>query len=230
MSSADCVVTLDLDWAPDEAIAATAALLVEREVPATWFITHASPAVERLREQGFELGIHPNLLPGSTHGSTTGEVLDHCMALVPDATAMRTHALVQSTPILTEVLDRTPIRLDVSLFLPRARNVERVAHTWRGRTLVRVPYVWEDDIELENGTLGDGLDELLAAPGLKVFDFHPAHVFLNSTSMDAYRRVSQGLPNVDLAPHVEEGYGVAVVFRELLDRIAGRACTIRDLA
>ena len=230
MSAPDCVVTLDLDWAPDAAIDATAALLVEGGVPATWFVTHASPAVERLRQDGFELGIHPNFLPGSTHGDTTADVLDHCLGLVPDACSMRTHALVQSTPILAEVLERTPIRIDVSLFLPRARDVTPVRYPWRGRTLLRVPYVWEDDVELENGTLGDDVDELLDAPGLKVLDFHPAHVFLNSTSIDAYRRVSHGLPDVDLAPHVQEGDGVGTVFRAVLARVAGRACAIRDLA
>jgi Polysaccharide deacetylase len=226
----DCVVTLDLDWAPDDAIDTVAQLLDEAGVPATWFVTHASSAVARLRaHEGFELGLHPNFLPGSTHGDTVADVLQHCLELVPDATSMRTHALVQSTPILTEVLARTPIRVDASLFLPRAVHVEPIAYRWHGETLVRVPYVWEDDVELENGTLGDGLDALIHAPGLKVFDFHPAHVFLNSTTMERYRQLSRGLPDVDLAPHVEDGNGVRVVFERLLSRIAGRACRIADL-
>lgn len=228
----DCVLTLDLDWAPDEAIDAVAELLVARGVPATWLVTHSSPAVERLRDHAelFELGIHPNFLPGSTHGATVGEVLDHSLALVPDAVSMRTHALVQSTPILAEVLERTAIRVDLSLFLPRAENVAPVEYRWRGRSLVRVPYVWEDDVELENGTLGSGVASILAAPGLKVFDFHPVHVFLNSTSMDAYRRVSGTLPDAELAPHVQDGLGVGTVFREVADAIAGRARCARDFA
>lgn len=228
----DCVLSLDLDWAPDAAIDAVAQILVESSVPATWLVTHASPAVDRLREHGdlFELGIHPNFLPGSTHGSATADVLDHCMALVPDAVSMRTHALVQSTPILSEVLERTPIRVDLSVFLPRAGNVSPVEYRWRDRSLVRLPYVWEDDVELENGTLNGGFDSILRASGLKVFDFHPVHVFLNSTSMAAYRRVSGTLPEADLAPHVEEGRGVGVVFRELVAALAGRACHARDFA
>jgi polysaccharide deactylase WbmS-like protein len=228
----DCVLSLDLDWAPDAAIDAVAQILVESSVPATWLVTHASPAVDRLREHGdlFELGIHPNFLPGSTHGSATADVLDHCMALVPDAVSMRTHALVQSTPILSEVLERTPIRVDLSVFLPRAGGVSPVEYRWRDRSLVRLPYVWEDDVELENGTLNGGFDSILRASGLKVFDFHPVHVFLNSTSMAAYRRVSGTLPDADLAPHVEEGRGVGVVFRELVAALAGRACHARDFA
>ena len=231
-AEADCVLSLDLDWAPDEAIDAVAGILADRGVPATWLVTHSSAAVDRLRDQPelFELGIHPNFLSGSTHGETVGDVLDHCLELVPDAVSMRTHALVQSTPILAEVLERTAIRVDLSLFLPQARNVAPVEYRWRGRSLVRLPYVWEDDVELENGTLDAGLASILAAPGLKVFDFHPVHVFLNSTSMDAYRRVSGTLPDADLAPHVEDGRGVGAVFREVVDAIAGRAGRARDFA
>lgn len=231
-STADCILSLDLDWAPDAAIDAVAELLIDGGVPATWLVTHSSPAVDRLRERAglFELGIHPNFLPGSTHGSTTAEVLDHCMALVPDAVSMRTHALVQSTPILSEVLERTPIRVDLSLFLLRAVGVEPLEYRWRGRSLVRIPYVWEDDVELENGTLDAGFASILGASGVKVFDFHPAHVFLNSSSMNAYRRVSGTLPHADLTPHVEQGRGVGVVFRELIGAIAGRARHARDFA
>jgi hypothetical protein len=224
----DCVLTLDLDWAPDAAIDEVAELLADRGLPATWFVTHASAAVDRLRgHDGFELGIHPNFLPGSTQGTTPAEVLDHCLMLVPEATSMRSHALVQSTPLLAEVLERTPVEIDASLFLPGARNLEPVHYRWRGRTLIRIPYVWEDDVAIENG--GPDPRTLLDAPGLKVFDFHPVHVFLNSSSMETYRSISAGLPDVDLAPHVEDGEGVGSVFRALLDQVAGRACRIRDL-
>ena len=60
----DLVLTLDMDWAPDCAIDFVSEELVSREVRATWFVTHASPAVHRLREHPelFELGIHPNNL------------------------------------------------------------------------------------------------------------------------------------------------------------------------
>ncbi|HEY8645027.1 MAG TPA: hypothetical protein VIL77_04030 [Gaiellaceae bacterium] len=66
----DCFLTLDVDWCPDSAIDDVAELLIERDVPATWLVTHTSPAIDRLRLRAdlFELGIHPNFLPGSTHG------------------------------------------------------------------------------------------------------------------------------------------------------------------
>ena len=97
----DVLVTLDVDWAPDCVIDAVAALLIDANVRATWFITHESPALDRLRQRPdlFELGIHPNFFPGSTHGTDPKEILRHCMSLVPEAKSIRTHGLYQSGQI-----------------------------------------------------------------------------------------------------------------------------------
>ena len=46
----DYLITIDIDWAPDSAISETAHYLIENEVKATWFITHASPEIEKLKE------------------------------------------------------------------------------------------------------------------------------------------------------------------------------------
>ena len=97
MTVPSLAITLDIDWAPDHVIDRIAAQLIDARVRATWFVTHQSPAIDRLRARPdlFELGIHPNFLNQSTHGETPAEVLAHCMALVPDARSMRTHSLVQ---------------------------------------------------------------------------------------------------------------------------------------
>ena len=44
------VLTLDVDWAPDWVIDEVSAILVEKRVRATWFVTHGSPAIERLKD------------------------------------------------------------------------------------------------------------------------------------------------------------------------------------
>lgn len=79
------VLTFDIDWAPDFMIDFVAEGLTQRRVRATWFVTHASPAVEWLREHPdlFELGIHPNFAPGSTQGDSPEAVLRHCLRLEP---------------------------------------------------------------------------------------------------------------------------------------------------
>lgn len=239
MSAMDAAaVTLDVDWAPDFMIDYAASLLAGAGVRATWFVTHDSPAVRRLREHGdrFELGIHPNFLPGSTHGASAAEVLRHCMALVPDATTMRTHALVQSSPLLAEVLRSTPITTDSSLLLPRHPHLAPVEFVTGGRALLRVPFYWEDDDEMEmehpRWHLGDECD----GPGLRVFDFHPVHLWLNSGRPGHYAALRAAGPLGALTPEAAAAYvnpreGARTFFVELLARLgaAGGGVLLRDV-
>ena len=50
-SENEIALTLDVDWAPDFMIDFAAEILVEHGVRATWFVTHDSPALTRLRAQ-----------------------------------------------------------------------------------------------------------------------------------------------------------------------------------
>jgi hypothetical protein len=172
------VVTLDVDWAPDWMIDAVAAQLAAAGVPATWFATHASPALERLRERAdlFELGVHPNFRPGSTHGGSVEEVLAHVMALVPDAVSARSHGVVQSGALLHELVLRTPIRIDSTTFLPGMAHVRPVVQHTPAGALVRVPFVWADDYEALRPDASWTWDGLFAEPGLKVVLFHPSRI------------------------------------------------------
>ncbi len=192
-------ITLDVDWAPDFMIDFAAAILIEERVRATWFVTHQSPALTRLRDYPdlFELGVHPNFFPGSTHGKTPEDVLRHCMELVPEAVSVRTHGLLQSTALLAKIMEETPALIDASLFLPRAQELRPVEYQWAQRTLLRIPYFWEDDFEMERRDPCWQLEPLLAAgSGLKIFDFHPVHIYLNSHTMEAYRRLKEREPNL----------------------------------
>ena len=71
------IITVDIDWAPDFVMDELLETLISAAVKSTWFITHRSPLLEKLREQKslVELGIHPNFLPQSTQGKSTDEVI-----------------------------------------------------------------------------------------------------------------------------------------------------------
>lgn len=218
-------LTLDIDWAPDFVIDAVAEELVTNNVAATWFVTHTSPAVDRLREHPalFELGIHPNLFPGSTHGRTVSEILRHCLEIVPDAKAMRTHGLNQSSAFFIQVGKETGIECDVSLFLPRATVIETIPYWAGGRCLRRLPYVWEDDYEMECGEpIWEAADLLSATQGPVVVDLHPIHVALNSRSMEPYESLKREARDLTSATagQVETlrhaGFGTHSFLRELV--------------
>ncbi len=57
---------------------------------------------------------------------------------------------------------------------------------WDG--LIDVPFFWEDDIAaLYDEDFGD-VGNLVHRSGLKVFDFHPIHIFLNTERLDRYEK------------------------------------------
>lgn len=239
-------ITLDVDWAPDFVIDFAAERLMANGVRATWFITHQSPALERLKAHPdlFELGIHPNFLAGSSHGSTAENVLDYCAALVPNARCIRTHALVQSTPLLEQFLQRG-IPVDVSLFLPHVSGLRPIEMWLRNAKLLRIPYFWEDDSEmctpdsmwhvkplLEGGALSDGHWDL------RIFNFHPIHVYLNSADMRPYEALKRDVPRLsEAAPHQVEahiygGDGTRTLFDEVVAYLSanGSGARISDIA
>ncbi|MGH7824306.1 MAG: hypothetical protein ACREQ7_03915 [Candidatus Binatia bacterium] len=235
----DVVLTIDTDWAPDCTIDFVAEQLIAHRVRTTWFLTHTSPAITRLaaHPELFELGIHPNFLSGSTHGETPDAVLRHCLAFVPEASSMRTHGLVQSTSLLRQIAAQSPITTDVSLFLPHTPHLRPVAYVWSDRTFLRVPYFWADDYEMEQRAPCWHLAPLLAlGDGLKVFAFHPIHVYLNAPDIRPYQALKLRAPKLlevssqALDDHIQTGEGPFMLFTELIAHLEsrGQSLCIRD--
>lgn len=188
--SSQWFLTFDIDWACDEILDDTIDLVEAAGVEATWFVTHDTPLLARLRDNPlFELGIHPNfnfLLDGDARqGKTAAEVVDRLLDLVPEARSVRSHSMAQSSMLL-ELFKRKGLTHDCNQFLPEHSGHElQPWRHWNG--LLRVPYFWEDDVHCLYGS-GTSTAELVKRNGLKVFDFHPIHVFLNTEQMDRYER------------------------------------------
>lgn len=235
----ELAITLDIDWAPDFMIDAVGGMLADANVKATWFVTHASPAVDRLRSHRglFELGIHPNFLPGTTHGNSPDEILSHCLGIVPDATSLRTHGLAWSSLLFELVLDRPQLSVDVSLFAPMAPALRPLEFWWRKSMLLRCPYYWEDSCEMSKPSPTWSLASLrVDSKGLKIFNFHPVHVFLNTHDFDHYRSIKANAGDLKSAsPHLfaapDNQAGARTLFTELLKAISltGGGTTVREI-
>ena len=230
-------ITLDTDWAPDYMIDAVADRLTAANAPATWFITHDSPAIRRLMDNRlFEIGIHPCLPPGSTQGETPEDVLAFCMALAPQARSMRTHRLAQSTPWLFQVVERTPVRIDASLYQHHVRDVRPFPFHTPAGTMLRIPHFWEDDFEMLAPQPQWTPDGLIEGDGVYVFDFHPVHVFLNGHDMTAYEGLKSRFGSIQRCDEpaarqaVSGEPGAATMLDALLARAAGRCVRLIDIA
>jgi hypothetical protein len=221
----DLFITIDIDWAPDAAIEMTAAILEEAGCCATWFATHATPALEGLRARRdlFELGIHPNFLEGSSHGSEPDEVLKNVLAIVPEARCVRSHSMFMSGPILAAIRRFPQLKLDCSLMLPGLQQATAVAYGEGETTLWLLPSYWCDDDEASLSKPNWELDQRFEAPGVKVLIFHPIHVAMNSARIEDYAALKASRGHVtdwsrellDSARH--DGPGS----RTLLERAAG---------
>ncbi len=233
-------VTIDVDWAPDFMIDHLAGHLIERQVKATWFITHPSAAIDRLGSHGelFELGIHPNFQKGSTQGDSPAAILRYCMGLVPNARSMRTHGLAQSAELLDMIAANSPIEVDLSIYMPRAPHLTPVAYSCVRKGFVRIPYVWEDEAEMAMESPWWHLQPVLElGEGLKVLNFHPMHVYLNLPDLATYtKRKNEGKLYAATSPQtlsglIHRGPGPRSMFLEAIDHLsktkeALRACEI----
>ncbi|HEY8645028.1 MAG TPA: hypothetical protein VIL77_04035 [Gaiellaceae bacterium] len=159
------------------------------------------------------------------------------MELVPGAVTMRTHSLVQSTPLLAEVLAHTPVRIDLSLLLAATPLDAPVEFTWDGRSLKRLVTCWEDDFAWQSGTALPPAEAMLDKAGLKVFDFHPVHIALNSVTADGYTQLKEHtveLPQVGrelMDRFTQKGNGTRTAFLAVIDRASaeGRARLVREV-
>ncbi|MEW6470021.1 MAG: hypothetical protein AB1458_13920 [Bacteroidota bacterium] len=186
----DYIITLDVDWASDYVIDYVADKLVRSKVRATWFITHDSPSIRSLfrYDDLFEIGLHPNFMDGSTQGDSPARVMEHLKNIYPLAESVRTHGLFQSSPLLKQLVDEFGVKYDSSLFLPYTKNIEPHGMYYRGSgELIRLPYFWSDYTEANHPSR----DFSFANPkyhmeGMKVFNFHPVHVALNTEDVRRY--------------------------------------------
>ena len=216
-------LTFDIDWAPDFAILYCLELLDDARCKATFFATHSTSLNQEIVNRGHDLGIHPNFLPNSSQGASVQAIISECLSYAPNAWCIRTHALVQSSPLLHEIFSKFPqLKLDVSLFMHRSTFSHKVKWEFDSVTFDRLLYNWEDDAQFASYN-EDNLPELFFGE-LTVFDFHPIHVFLNSTDGSEYRNLKLEQPNLPLSSltkqvvekHVNPNLGTQSYLKEVL--------------
>jgi len=237
-------IVIDTDWAPDWIVKEVAQYLISNEVKATWFVTHDSPEIKKLvsHSKTLELGIHPNFKEDSTQGRTPREVMTYLRKVVPDARSVRTHSLMQSTPLLKMIGEDFHMLYDCSLVLPTVPYI--VPHELflsKNTKILRFPCFWEDDIEMYGPdpcfSLSDGRYHV---DGMKIFAFHLIHIALNSSSVETYSSFKSRIDipscsSSDVKEYADTRHeGAGTMFKELVQLIkdsqSSSGSTISDLA
>ena len=141
-------INFDIDWAPDYTILYCLELLESAGCKATFFATHGTPINREIIDRGHNLGIHPNFLPGSSQGSNVQEIISECLSFAPNAWCMRTHSLLQSTPLLHEIFLKFP-QLKLNLCLCMLNFAHKMKWAFDGVSFDRLLYNWEDDAQFQ---------------------------------------------------------------------------------
>lgn len=212
-------LTFDIDWAADFVIHDTIDLLEKGGAEATFLVTHDTPVLQRIRDNPkFEIGIHPNfnfLLNGDFRlGSTYIEVIDRMLEIVPEAKTVRSHSMTQSSKILQAFGERG-LTHDCNNYVPEHAGVQlKPWILWND--MVSVPHYWEDDVVcvFDRGT---SMSDLVQRKGVKVFDFHPIHVFMNTEHLDRYERSRPDHRDPEkLSSHIYNGLGTRAHLKQLM--------------
>ena len=210
-------LTFDIDWCSDEVLSYTLDIIEKYNIKATFFVTHQTYLLERMRvNNNIELGIHPNfnpLLNGSfKYGRNIDEVISYYKNIVPDAVTVRSHSMTQSSLIL-DSFEKFGYRYDCNTFIPISSNINLKPYKHWTNRLIKVPYFWEDDIHCLSKEKWRGVNY----EGLKVFDFHPIHIFLNTERLERYEESREWHNCVkNLSKYRHTGFGVENILLDLI--------------
>ena len=215
-------LTFDVDWAHEEVITDTLDLLHKYDVQATFFGTHQSPILNSVFEDNkHEVGIHPNfndIINNTCVGENAESRIKNLLELFPSAKSIRSHSTTWSG-VIQELILKYEITHECNTFIPWQSSIDlKPWNLWNG--LVRVPYFWEDDVALLFKEPKNSLREL-SSKTLKVFDFHPIHIFLNSESIERYESTRQLHKNPkELLKYRYRGYGTRNKLIDLLEKFS----------
>jgi len=212
-------LTFDIDWCIDQVLSYTLDIIEKYDIKATFFVTHETPLLERMRKNpNIELGIHPNfnpLLNGDLrYGKNIDEIIEYYKNIIPEAVSVRSHSLTVSSPMLN-AFEKYSLKFECNQHIPYNSNIEvyPYKHT---KNITRVPHFWEDDLHCLNQDNWD-IDTYLKYKGIKVFDFHPIHLFLNTEQIERYEK-SREWHNYEenLPKHRYDGYGTHNFLMDLI--------------
>ena len=219
-------LTLDVDWAPDEAVAEALDALDSRGLRATVFATHDSPRLREVAADGpHEIALHPNFTDARGDYEPRLRMLKDAY---PAAVGGRSHALYVSAAIFA-LYREYGLRYESNAFLPWHPQLQPV--TGFGG-LVSIPVYWADDLHVALGRPFT-LDALgIAANGLKVLIFHPVRIYMNNDSEEHYQRLKPAYHDAEALRRGRAAHGLGDLWTELLDHLAatgGGRTTLAEL-
>ena len=202
-------ITFDVEWANDDVLNDTIDIMEENNISATFFATHQTKALDRIRNNSsLELGIHPNFNKAllCQESKPYSQVIEDALDIVPEAISYRSHCLTQNALISLEAA-RCGIRYDLNVYIPLEAKLS-LKPFYAPSGLITVPFFFEDDIYFFMSEKKKPVAEHFETDELKVFNFHPSHIFLNANTNEQYDEYKKNIHDTEkLKEIVTHGYG-----------------------
>lgn len=201
-------ITLDTDWVPQQIIDYVIDILSSYGLKVTFFCSSEADTY------GHEVGIHPFFRNHDKWVQTICQLLK----MYPNAKGVRAHRHLISSEILFE-LNKRGLEYDSSYLMPGVNNITPYFVV---KNIVEFPIYFEDDVHLRYSNNFFLSEKMLMGPrnSLRVFDFHPIHVYLNTNTFALYlkaKRVYHDPEELNKFRHA--GRGIATLFISLLEYI-----------
>lgn len=213
----------DVDWCHEYFVEDCLRLLDEHNVSSTWYATHKSVALDNVAaSDNVEIGIHPNFIPllkgDTSQGRCVEEVVIKLLEYYPDAKVSKSHSLVESSYINQKLKDLGITHENSTLIDSPSMQPLSPWNMWNG--LVKVPLCWEDDYYCVSQSKTEFSELLEDNEGLKVFGFHPIHIFLNTEDLARYEAIRTFQRDIHrMEDYIYEGNGTRTKFIELLEAL-----------
>ena len=181
-------LTIDTDWVCDSVLKDVIENVLQENLKITIFATNDSKYLKSIiykYPENVEVGLHPNYMKFMENGLFNWkDELIKLKNIYPKAVGVRSHGHWVSSQLIDHYIDMG-IKYESGIYID---NLPLNSILPYNEKFFRVSHFFQDDAHmLRNRPMS--LESLnIHLPGIKVFDFHPIHIFLNSPDMSFYKR------------------------------------------
>lgn len=176
------ILTIDIDWAQDFIVEDTLSLLDKYGIKATIFCTHR---IGVKIDKRHELGIHPNIKSIDECKKKIGELI----RIYSKSIGIRNHALFSSY-YLYNIYKEFGLKYE-SNYMMYGHNDIRPFSMANG--VLQFPIYFMDDVYLRGQRAKSDKFHIRkfitsSKSGLRIFAFHPIHIYMNTCDMKDYHK------------------------------------------
>lgn len=216
-------ITIDIDWCPDELVEMVVRALNEHNVKATFFATHP------ITINGHEISLHPNYSTVDKYKETITKLHD----LFPYSKGVRSHRLT-TDEILLSIYKELGIAYESGYVMMNMKNIQPF---YLEHDILEIPIFYMDRLHFDQQRFykkGFSITSMnLNSAGLKVFDFHPIHIFINTNKTELYQKAKKYYHEPKLLEQYRnKNKGIGTYFNELLQYITDtgtKTCTLFEI-